>query len=165
MLIDNVTLLCDFLADIIKLIVPGAIIAILSALITVRLAIRRFHEEKWWEKKVESYTSIFEVLHRFKIYVSQHYDQQILRDRSEKQMGALEKEWRTTSREYARLRDLASFYLSKEALAILKAYENRKSKIRSEENDRFRRIEDDLEAVGECLKKLKEAAKKDLKIR
>lgn len=155
----------DLLADIAKLIIPGAIIAIISAVITVRLAISRFHEEKWWEKKAASYTNLFEILHRFKNYASQHYDRQIRPGQfSEEQMDALEKERQITNREYARLRDLASFYLSKEALVILKTYENQKSKARSEE-DIFRRIEGDLEAVEECLKKLKEVARKDLKVR
>jgi len=40
----------EWIPDILKAVLPGIIIAALTSILTVRLAIRRFHEEKWWER-------------------------------------------------------------------------------------------------------------------
>lgn len=79
-------------------------------------------------------------------------------------MRKLEGEWRRTNREYAKLRDLASFHLSDDAMAVLERYDIRKREARNED-DVFLWIERDLEAATECLEQLKLAAKKDLKVR
>ena len=34
-------------------------VAIVTAWVTVWLALRRFRSERWWERKVDSYTSLF----------------------------------------------------------------------------------------------------------
>jgi len=47
----------EWIPDILKAVLPGIIIAVLTSILTVHLAIRRFHEEKWWEKKQEMYSS------------------------------------------------------------------------------------------------------------
>lgn len=139
-------------------------IAVLSAWITVRLAIRRFHQERWWEKKEGAYSSLLEVLHRFKRYASQHYDRELgHQDPSDEDKAALEAEWQKTNREYERLRDLASLHLSEDAMSILDEYEKRKHEAQNE--DVFLWIEGDLAAATDCLEKLKRAAKEDLKVR
>ncbi|TAK03194.1 hypothetical protein EPO44_07515 [bacterium] len=153
-----------FLADIAKVLLPGIVIAVLSAWITVRLAIRRFHQERWWEKKEAAYSSLLEVLHRFKRYASQHYDRELgHHDPSDEDKAALEAEWQKTDREYERLRDLASLHLSGEAISILDEYEKRKHEAQNED-DFLLWIEGDLAAATDCLEKLKRAAKKDLKV-
>ncbi len=155
----------DYWIDIARILIPGALIATLSAIITVKLAIRRFHEEKWWEKKEAAYTSLFEVMHRLKNYAVQHYEQELDPGSFSKEyMKELEVEWQKASREYAKLRDLASFHLSDGALAVLEKFDNQKQKARNK-FDLFLWIEGDLEAVTECLEQLKLAAKKDLKVR
>ena len=154
--------------DITRMLIPGAIaamIAILTAVITVKLAIRRFHEERWWGKKETSYTNLLEVIHHLKNYASQHYDRGFNPEGfSKEHMRKLEDEWRRTNREYAKLRDLASLHLSDDAMTVLERYEIRKREARNED-DVFLWIEKDLEAATECLEQLKVAAKKDLKVR
>lgn len=43
--------------------VIGVVIAVVSAHVTVRLAIRRFRAEKWWERKADIYAAVFNALH------------------------------------------------------------------------------------------------------
>lgn len=38
-------------------------IAVISSWVTVRLALRRFYSEKWWERKAEAYSEIIEALY------------------------------------------------------------------------------------------------------
>jgi hypothetical protein len=153
-----------FLDAIAQVLLPGMAIAVLSAWITVRLAIRRFHQERWWEKKESAYSSLLEVLHRFNRYASLHYDRQFMdQETSDEDKATLEAEWQKTNREYERLRDLASLHLSENAMSILDEYDKRKREARNE--DFFKWIEDDLAAATNCLEQLKRAAKEDLKVR
>jgi hypothetical protein len=36
--------------------VPAALVAILTAVVTVRLSIRQFRSQAWWERKLVAYT-------------------------------------------------------------------------------------------------------------
>jgi hypothetical protein len=153
-----------FLDAIAQVLLPGMAIAVLSAWITVRLAIRRFHQERWWDKKEAAYSNLLEVLHRFKRYASQHYGRELgHHNPSDEDKAALEAEWQKTNREYERLRDLASLHLSEDAMSILNEYEKKKREAQNE--DLFQWIEGDLAAATDCLEKLKRAAKEDLKVR
>ena len=44
----------------------GIPIALLSAWVTVKFAIRRFRSEKWFERRLEAYTKVIEALHFMK---------------------------------------------------------------------------------------------------
>ncbi len=154
----------DWVADILKAIVPGLIVAFFASILTVRLAIRRFHEEKWWEKKQEAYSRLLETLHHLKNYAAEHYEGQFNPDHmTDEKREELQQEWKRFSREFTKLRDLASFHLSDEAVAILDKYEKKKAEAQKSE-DIFRWIEGDLDAAAECLEELKKAAKRDLKV-
>ncbi|MEI6262242.1 MAG: hypothetical protein WCR46_20360 [Deltaproteobacteria bacterium] len=60
-----------------KAVSPGIIIAAFASILTVHLAIRRFHKEKRWGKKQEMYSSLLETLHHLKYYPGEHYENQI----------------------------------------------------------------------------------------
>src|SRR3974377_1640891 len=42
---------------------PSLLVGICTAIITVRLSLRRFHAERWWERKADAYSRIVESLH------------------------------------------------------------------------------------------------------
>lgn len=46
------------------------IVAVVTSLLTVRLALGRFYSEKWWERKAAAYAAIIESMH----YVREHAD-------------------------------------------------------------------------------------------
>ena len=154
----------DWILYILKAVLPGIVIATLTSILTVRLAIRRFHEEKWWEKKQEMYSSLLETLHHLKNYAAEHYEGQFDPDYiTDEKREELTKDWKQFSREFAKLLDLASFHLSSEAVAVLDEYEKKKAEARKSDNI-FDWIDGDLVAVSWCLEKLKKAAKRDLKV-
>lgn len=156
--------MCEWLLDITKMILPGVIIAIITAILTVHLSIRRFHEEKWWEKKQEMYSSLLETLHHLKNYAAEHYKNQFEPDYlTAEKSEELTKEWKKFSRHFLKLKDLASFHLSNESVAILDKYQKKKEEASKSETI-YDLIEMDLAAATECLEQLKKAAKRDLKV-
>ena len=154
----------DWVSGIIKTVLPSLVLAFFTAFFTsilaVHFAIRRFHEEKWWKKKEETYSKLLETLHHLKNYAAKHFEGNM----TDEEEGELTKDWKNATREFSKLRDLASLHLSDEALAILDEYKKKKADARKS-NDVNNWIDGDLAAAGECLEKLKKAAKRDLKVR
>ncbi len=155
----------NWIPDIIKVLFPALIIAVLTSILTVSLALRRFYKEKWWEKKHETYSHLLETLHHLKNYAAEHFEGEIDPNYiTEEKSQELAKDWKKFSREFAKLSDLASFHLSKESVEILNKYQKEKAEVRKSKTI-FEIIDGDLAAASNCLEALKEAAKRDLKIK
>jgi hypothetical protein len=52
----------------------GLVSAILVAVTTVFLALRRFRQERWWEKKHAMYADLLETLHGLKRYTESYIE-------------------------------------------------------------------------------------------
>lgn len=155
----------DWIIDIIKIVLPGLVISLVTSIITVKLSLRRFYEEKWWEKKHQVYGRLFEALHHLKKYALEHLDaEEMRREIPEDKKQELEKNWKRFSKEFEQLYDLASFQLSAKAVEILDDYENKKKESENNEN-LYEWIDADATAAIECIKKLTAEAKVDLKIK
>jgi hypothetical protein len=153
----------ESLTQILIVLIPGVVLAFVTSYVTVQLSIRQFREEKWWEKKEAAYSSMIDVVHRLKEYASHHYDRGIGKIRpSEEEKQKIEEGWKTSNAEYRRLRDLATFHVSPEAVDILHRYDERKNRARNESDDIIDWIEADLDASTECLKELIQEARRDL---
>lgn len=63
----------DTLAALVNLGV-GLVVATVSSVVTVRLALRRFYSEKWWERKSSAYTTVIEALHHVREYTDTNLD-------------------------------------------------------------------------------------------
>jgi len=154
-----------FLADSAKVIVPGIVVAVVASLVTVRLSIRRFHAEKWWERKEEAYSNLIDIMYSLKDYTTKHLVHEEDPERFTKgEREIWESEWREFGKRYARARSLASMHLSKDAMAVLKTYEDEKARA-SENDDVYRWMDDDLSACTKCLEALIAAAKADLGVK
>ena len=91
----------DWIIEIIKIVIPGVLIAALTSYITVRLSIRRFHQEKWWEKKVEMYSRLLVTLHLMKDYAVKHYEDLInVHNINDEESEELYQDWKKFSREF-----------------------------------------------------------------
>ena len=42
--------------------IPALVVSIITAYVTVRLSIRQFYSQRWWDKKAEAYSQILEHL-------------------------------------------------------------------------------------------------------
>jgi len=155
----------DWILDIAKIILPGLFIAIVTSIITVRLSLRRFYAEKWWEKKHQVYGQLFEALHHLKKYALEHLDaEESHREIPKEKKKELESNWKIFSHEFDKLYDLSSFQLSEKAVAILDEYKKKKKDAENSEN-LYEWIDADAAAAIECLKELSIEAKSDLKIK
>ncbi len=155
----------NWISYILKDILPTLTVVVVTSILTVRLALRRFYKEKWWEKKHETYTHLLETIYHLKNYAAQHYEDQISPDcMTEEKRQELTRDMNKFHREFAKLRDLASFHLSDEAVAILDEYQ-KKTTEPSNSKTLFEWIDRDLCAASQCLQALKEAAKRDLKMK
>jgi hypothetical protein len=50
------------LSSILVGLVPALIVGIVTAYVAVRLALSRFRQERWWERKAQAYAELFEAL-------------------------------------------------------------------------------------------------------
>ena len=60
------------MTEIILKLLTGVGIAAVSSWITVRLSIKQFRNQRWWEKKVETYQRVIEAFHNSKKYSSEY---------------------------------------------------------------------------------------------
>jgi len=149
--------------EIVWQILTGIIIATASAWITVQLSLRRFRTERWWERKVESYTNVIEALHNSKAFASYHLKTSG-REIPEERDKELRSRTREANDEILKATDVGAFILSEKALTRLRKYKNEEEEA-SEIRDWYGYLIADLEATEGCLKDFIEIAKKDLKTR
>lgn len=139
-------------------------VAVVTAVITVHLALRRFYSEKWWEHRSAAYSEIIKALH----HVREHSDTNLqfaLRDKDIPEEGdmRLTKEMQDAIGQLRLHRDLGVFVICDEAVELL--------------NVLFKELDDStkttwwqehlelkLIAVDKCLKEMRRVARRELKV-
>ncbi|MEM8501384.1 MAG: hypothetical protein AAF542_25470 [Pseudomonadota bacterium] len=145
-------------------ILAGIIIATVTAIVTVRLSISRFREEKWWEKKVEAYERIIESLHDSQKFSATHLDASYEgREVSEEYDAELRKNSKLANAEILRASDVGGFLLSDEAQDRLQILQKEISSAQDCPNWQ-EYLEMDYSATSSCLVDIISIAKKDLKV-
>src|SRR5690348_7803823 len=104
----------------ITVLVPGLVISIVTAIITVRLSIRQFQSQKWWERKAEAYSQIMEQLTLLEISYGAWYDDAISVNKlGDERQRALSEEHRKAEEQVRRAAAAGSYIVSpKAALAL-----------------------------------------------
>src|SRR4051812_5621063 len=98
----------------------GLAVAITSSMITVRLTLRRFYSEKWWERKSAAYTAIIEALHHLREYTDTNLDFTYRgKDLPEDADKALTANLRQAMADLRKHRDVGSLVISDQAIALL----------------------------------------------
>lgn len=154
-----------FLIDSAKVVVPGIVVAVITSIVTVRLSIRRFHAEKWWERREAAYSNLIDIIYSFKDYTTKHlaHEEDPANFRTgEKEVWEIE--WREFNKRYARARGLASMHLSKDAISVLNIYEDEKAHA-SRSGDVYVWMDADLQACTKCLEAFITVAKADLGVK
>jgi hypothetical protein len=147
--------------------VVSLLIAIVSAVVTVQLAFRRFRSERWWEKRANSYAELMEALHDFK--------RGILRDEAEAGSGQgpadTERIRELTERSFAardtleKMADTASLFIPKaESVLGTLMQDLEHAHNANYPNNYIGFLQDELSTVSRCLKLLPDIARADLGI-
>lgn len=132
------------------------------AFLASRWAVKKFHAEKWWERKEKAYREIIEALydsvHYFSVYKEDYgqgtgYSKQVeieLHQKYEKSYWTLKK-----------ATDMGSFYISKEAEDILEEL-NKKDRLDFDSNPKWDVYEHEFLLHKNTLERLIKVAKKEL---
>ena len=145
-------------------VLAAILIAVFSPVITVKLTLKRFRQEKWWEKKADAYTRVIEALHHSKKYSEDHLDAEALhRELSEERKKELSDKLKTAIEEIQRLSDVGVFLFSKEAVVRLAQLRKEENEARNAETY-FDHLDMGYGAVNSCLKDMVVIAKKDLNV-
>src|SRR5947208_12000848 len=100
--------------------VPALLVAIVTSVLTVRLSLRRFHAERWWERKAEAYSRIIESLHAAMEYHSAMSDEAMTaEERDEARYARLKNEYDEAYRNLRRSTGIGAYIISEEAAAVL----------------------------------------------
>ena len=143
-------------------IITGLILSIVTALVTVRLALGRFRAERLWVRRVDAYQAVLEALH----HASRDCRVERARYLSPSEHQPSEAERRKIHEAYAAISkaiDLGSFLLSDEAATCLNKLEKGLREAREPGEDFLGHIEDSEDAINDCLGSLRDIAKKDIK--
>lgn len=152
----------DF-ATILISIISAIFIAATSSWITVRLAISRFRDEKWWEKKVSAYEIVIEALHNLKVSSDAHCDAYFLhKELSDEQEKLFREQSESGRTAVERAVNIGSFILSPTCHDRLKAYLKDASSA-SNAPDYFTHLDEHGAAINRCLNDVIEMAKKDIR--
>ncbi|RUO71653.1 hypothetical protein [Idiomarina ramblicola] len=149
--------------EFISSILAGIVIAGVTAFITVNLSLKRFREERWWERRAAAYENVIEALHHSKAFSGVHMDAELERRKVPEER---DKELRAKSaqahREIDRATDMAGFLLGCEARDRLRKYHQDTSDAgRADSWHEYLQL--DWDVTNSCLKDLIEIARKDLK--
>lgn len=65
----------EFIPGMLIALIPALAVSIITAYVTVRLSLKRFYSQRWWDKKAEAYSQILEQLSYLKYYYDEWLDE------------------------------------------------------------------------------------------
>ncbi len=142
----------------------GIVVAVSSALLTVRLALRRFYSEKWWERKAEAYSAILEALHHVRNYTDHNLDA-LKRGMNLPPDGdkELTNKLQNAMAELRKRSDIGSFVISNEAVETMNIFmQELTDSTKSKNLDAHLLMK--MEAVNKCLDSMRTIARNDLSL-
>lgn len=137
-------------------------VAVITAVVTVNLSLKRFYKEKWWESKRDTYMELFSALYHLKrIEQDWYYEVRFPEHKRDESLGDAKRaaEYRYSLEKTI---DLSSFLVSDEAARVLEQYVSERNAARREDPDDTAGLHRD--ALDKCINSLKVAARKDLRI-
>lgn len=145
--------------------ITSLVVAIATALITVRLALKRFRSERWWERKADTYSRIVESLCHLKAYSDAKIPEYLKSiEYSDERKKALSDDYTRAYNELTRIIAIGAYIICDEAAAVLDELWNR-PRLDWAKNPPWEIFEADSNAYQDTLKKMRDIAKKDLGVR
>jgi len=143
--------------------VPSIVIAIITAVVTVRLSLKQFYSQKWWEKKIEVNTKIIESLAIMQHYMGLWFDELIgLNSFNEETNQKFATDYHKHRHYIIEVSNQGAFIISNEIAIELEML----IKVLSQgEHDLIADYDNTYSAIKKSIEKIRNMAKKDLKIR
>jgi hypothetical protein len=136
--------------------------AVVVAVVSTWLALRRFRSERWWEKKFAVYTSIIEALQQMSSAFNQDFDEQRRASTLDDplQSNQLSEKYQAANDEIWRAIGLGEFIISAEAVAELHRF---RRELNKDYEDYFDHLIGSMNAIRDCLEHMRNIAREDLK--
>lgn len=137
-------------------------VSIITSVVTVRLSLRQFRSERWWEQKAEAYSRILEHLANVDLYVTRwlrnEYTGRGMSDPIREELADTRVE---ASKELDKAVSIGPYIISD---AAAKALRSMKREMQSADMESLpEAVEAERSAVRECIKKVRNEARNDLK--
>ena len=162
----------DFVIQLAPSLISGIVVAVVASYVTVRLSLKRFYSERWWERKAQAYSEIVEALYDVQNSVELQLEAVerglAYEDEYSKQLQERSVEGHRSIYKSA---GIGAFIISDEASELL-------SQVRSEIETIWGQYEDYTDEMGldyaygrektlvkDALSRMREIAKDDLKVR
>jgi hypothetical protein len=165
------------MSNLLTTLLSGLFIAVVTSILTVRLALWRFHSEKWWERKAELYSRLMEALfdmHSFNrqmLEAFEHPERQdsAQREKQEKHLESLGSRNQKAADEVQKIAVIGSFIVSDAVANDLVRLKEARLKVMQEYYrhdccDPHEAAEKVLDAIEDCIARFREHAKEDLGI-
>ncbi|UVI32109.1 hypothetical protein [Paenibacillus spongiae] len=155
--------------NVIKMIVTGLptlLIAAIVPFISIKFALKQFYTQKWWETKASTYSKIIENLSSLEYTMNQLYEHEALNIINLSD-SALKKFIELRSHSYdviSQMNSTGSYIISNECWETLR--ELLKSlEYRNKDGNWIDDYEVHLSAIGDALTKIRDIAKRDLRVK
>jgi ABC-type nitrate/sulfonate/bicarbonate transport system substrate-binding protein len=154
----------QWLTTVLSSLLPSLIVGICTAIFSVRLALRRFHAERWWERKAEAYSQIVEALYHAMEYCAAHSDEDTTGQQiSEEREKELSEGYVRAYRELRKATSVGAYIISDEVAEVLAKLEKR-PRLDPKDCAWFEIYDADYQAYKTTLAEVRALAKKDLRI-
>jgi hypothetical protein len=137
------------------------LVAVVTAVLTVQLSFRRFQAERWWDRKADAYSRIIEALHHVVAHASMTWKEwtenaEFGEDYKKERVQS----YRKAISELEVATGVGAYVVSDETAKILAELDSRPS-----HDNPYDAIDAELSDYKKALTKIRELAKKDLKVR
>ena len=154
-----------FTRDLLLAVIPAVVVGVVTAILSVKLALRRFRQERWWERKSQAYTDLFAAL-----FHVQRYNRVLLsriEEGTQVSSDYLDRVAELATEGYSEIRKsvaLGTFVFSAETAGRLEALQIELDDPRYDE-DAYEETTALLSAVTSAIADLKPLAKRDLALK
>lgn len=143
---------------------PALIVALVSPVVTVRVALKQFYSQKWWEQKSEAYVGLIQFLSEYQHACGELFNHFALDIQNNKFKERMERDRSKAYEEIQKIHSKGQFVFPKAALFELKKFIDKVNKADSKE-DFVGALDNQYGYAKECIEALNTIGRKDLRIR
>jgi len=159
--------------ELLSTIATGIVVAWVTSVLTVRLALSQHYTERWWERRLDAYIRVHDALSYQLKQTKAEYDslydfysgEEIRKPIPDDMAEELRKNWRESERELEDAIVRGSFLLSEEAVTLLRRYQEEQREL-DRQLDQYGAgiVDDQFESAQSATHAFGELAKMDLQI-
>lgn len=157
----------EFTQGLLVALIPALMVSIISPIITVKLSMKKFYSQRWWERKAGAYSEIIESLSLLKYslyeWLTELEDGRPLLEEYEKKLQA---NYRKSREHIYKVSGTGSYVVSEDTTTALTNLLREFNKTApGHPGDYYQTLVKDYNAVTDCIEKINKCAKADLQVK